>query len=525
MNKLLLLLKTYGKIYLGSIARRGNKKETISGGTIVLVIGLVFMVMFTSMSITTIEQFLELDPPEPIYALYVLTSTGIIFMLLIVVLKGTNFKKSNDHDLLLSLPLSKTTIVLSKILKDYLFDLIALLLIMMPGYVCYYYLVEEATFLVVINGLIVIILLTFLSNAVAILMNFIIAKFTRKLKNAEIIQTLVSVFITLIFIVFYFIFNVSLTNSPDFVDIFVNLYPIQLVVDVIANTNFISYLILFAICLVPFGLAVMLEVYDFNHQNKSHTNNNKELVFKNKNVFFSLFKNESSRYFRSTIYVLNTIIGSFFILLTAGLLVGFGKERLESMIVTFMPNAEDFINNLNVIIVLVLMLVSGTVITTSASVSIEGKHLWILKVHPVDEKTVFASKIFLNMLLGGIPSIIASIIVSFSIGFSYLPFLLILTLTNCLYASMIGLISNLKHYKLDWKDEQEIVKQGMAVLIAMGLAVVPGVILVIAYFAGLMNILNPLIYLSLACVVMIIIDVLLIKYLLTKGVKRFKEIN
>ena len=39
-------------------------------------------------------------------------------MLLIVVLKGTNFKKSNDHNLLLSLPLSKTTIVLSKILKD-----------------------------------------------------------------------------------------------------------------------------------------------------------------------------------------------------------------------------------------------------------------------------------------------------------------------------------------------------------------------------------------------------------------------
>lgn len=525
MNKLLLLLKTYGKIYLGSIARKGNKKETISGGAIILIISIVFMVLFTSMSITTIEQFLELDPPAPVYALYVLTSTGIIFMLLIVVLKGTNFKKSNDHDLLLSLPLSKTTIVLSKILKDYLFDLITLLLIMMPGYVCYYYLVKDATFLVVINGLIVIILLTFFSNAVAILMNFVIAKFTRKLRNAEIIQTLVSVFITLIFIVFYFIFNISLTNSPDFVDVFVDFYPIRLVVDVIANTDLLSYLILFIMCLVPFSLAVMLEVYDFNHQNKSHTNNNKELVFKKKNVFFSLFKNESSRYFRSTIYVLNTIIGAFFILLTAGLLVGFGKERLESMIITFMPNADNFIDNLNVIIVLALMLVSGTVITTSASISIEGKHLWILKVHPIDEKVILASKIFLNMLLGGIPSVIASIIVSFSIGFVYLPFLLILTLTNCLFASMIGLINNLKHYKLDWKDEQEIVKQGMAVLISMGIAVIPGIILLISYFAGLMNILSPYLYLSLTCVIMIIVDVLLIKYLLTKGIKRFKEIN
>ena len=120
MNKLLLLLKTYGKIYLGAIARKSNKKESLSGATIVLIISAVFIFLFASMSVTTIEQFLQLDPPQPELSLYVLSATGIIFMLLIVVIKGTNFKKSNDHDLLLSLPLSKTIIVLSKILKDYL---------------------------------------------------------------------------------------------------------------------------------------------------------------------------------------------------------------------------------------------------------------------------------------------------------------------------------------------------------------------------------------------------------------------
>ena len=108
MNKLLLLLKTYGKIYLGSIARKGNKKEVLSGGTLVLIISAIFIVLFTSMSISTIEQFLQLDPPQPEFALYLLTSTGIIFILLIVLIKGTNFKKSMDHDLLLSLPSSNT---------------------------------------------------------------------------------------------------------------------------------------------------------------------------------------------------------------------------------------------------------------------------------------------------------------------------------------------------------------------------------------------------------------------------------
>lgn len=525
MNKLLLLLKTYGKIYLGSIARRGNKKETLSGGALILIISAVFVVLFASMSISTIEQFLQLDPPEPEYALYVLTSTGIIFMLLIVVIKGTNFKKSNDHDLLLSLPLNKSTIVLSKILKDYLFDLISLLMIMLPGYVCYYFLVSDASFLIIINGLIAIILLTFLSNAIAILMNFIIAKLTRNLKKAEIIQTLVSVFITIVFLVFYFIFNMSLTNSPDFVENFVNFYPIRLVVDFIANSNMLSFLILFGICIIPFSLAVMLEVYDFNHQNNFVNSSKKTLSFKKKNVFFSLFKNESSRYFRSTIYVLNTIIGSFFILLSAGLLVGFGKERLEEMIITFMPNATNMVDNLNVIIVLALMLVSSTVITTSASISIEGKHLWILKVHPVDEKLIFSAKIFLNLLLGGIPSVIASLIVSFSIGFEYFPFILILMLLSVLFAAVEGLINNLKHYKLDWKDEQEIVKQGMAVLISMGVAVVPGLVLFVLFLAVFMSFINPFLYLAICVLVMIIVNIVLLSYLFTKGINKFKEIN
>ena len=74
------------------------------------------------------------------------------------------------------------------------------------------------------------------------------------------------------------------------------------------------------------------------------------------------------------------------------------------------------------------------------------------------------------------------------------------------------------------EDEQEIVKQGMAVLISMGVAVVPGIILFVVYFTGLMNVLNPFIYLLIACIFMIILDFILVKYLFTKGVKKFKEI-
>jgi ABC-2 type transport system permease protein len=179
MSKLLVLLKTYGKLYIGAFNRKKNKGELISGGALLGLISIIFVVLFTSMSMSTIEQFLKLEERDIISPLYVLTATGLIFMFLIVVLKGTSFKKSNDFDLLMSLPIKKSIVVLSKILKDYLFDLLALLLIMLPGYVCYYFMVEEASFLVVIFGIIVIVLLTFISNAIAIFINLVISKITK----------------------------------------------------------------------------------------------------------------------------------------------------------------------------------------------------------------------------------------------------------------------------------------------------------------------------------------------------------
>jgi hypothetical protein len=129
------------------------------------------------------------------------------------------------------------------------------------------------------------------------------------------------------------------------------------------------------------------------------------------------------------------------------------------------------------------------------------------------------------MLLRGIPSIIGAFIVCFSIGFEYFIFILVLMFANVLFAAIVGLINNLKYNKLDWKDEQEIVKQGMAVLISMAVAILPGAIILVAYLAGLMMVVNPYVYLAIACILMILVDVILLRYLFTKGIEKFKSIN
>ena len=522
MRKLILLLKTYVKIYLGALAKKTNKKEYLSGGILLLIIGASFLFMFSSMAYTTIYEFMKLDPPMPEYSLYVLTSSNLIFMFLIVVLKGTSFKKSSDKDLLMSLPISKFIIVLSKILKEYLFDFVSLLFIMMPGYVCYYIYVPNTSWLIIFFGLIVVVLLTCISNGIAIIMNAVISKLTKRLKNAEIVQTIISVFIVICFLIVYYIFNVSLGNSPQLVESFINIPVIKWIVNIIAYYSITDLLILSLVCLVPFAVSVAIEVHGFNKSDVNKTSSQKEVEFKQKNITMHLFKNECSRYFRSNIYVLNTIIGSIFIILFAGLLIGFGKDRILSMITTFIPNADAYLSKINGLIVIMLTLVSSTVITTSASISIEGKYFWILKAHPINEKNIFHSKLLLNLLLGGIPSVIASILLSFVVGISYLPFMLVLSLCSVVSAGVFGLLNNLKFYRLDWKDETAVVKQGMAVLISLGTAIIPGVIILFGYFLVPFK---DYIYLTIASVLFILYDLILYKNLMNQGVKKFKNIN
>lgn len=522
MNKLGLLLKNYFKCYIGSFTKKKKKKEYLSGGVIALLIGALFVFLFVSMAISTINQFIELGSPET--ALYVLTTTGITFMFLIVVIKGTSTARSSDTDLLMSLPIKKVIIVLSKILKDYLFDLISLLLIMFPTYVCYYVMVADASIQIIFFGLIVILLLTCFSNAISVILNTVIAKISRKFRFAEILQTIITTIITIGFIGVYYFINVYLTSSPEFAEYFLTFKPIMVIVNCLLGKDFISYLWLSLVAIIPFMCAVMIKVHDFNHQKNYSINVNKEIVYKQKKIWVSLFKKEVSRYFRSTVYVTNTIIGGLFIILFAGMVIGFGIDRIEAMFITFMPNADYLFASIEAIIVCLLTILAGSVITTSAAISLEGKHFWILKAHPIAERDIFIAKVMLNLVIGGVPIIISSIILSFVIGFEYLVFLLILPFLSLIFASMVGLYCNLKYHKLDWKDEQEVIKQGLAVILALGLAIIPSVILLVIYLTFLINIVSPIIYLVLAVVVLLGIDLLMYRLLMTKGIKMFKAI-
>ena len=100
--------------------------------------------------------------------------------------------------------------------------------------------------------------------------------------------------------------------------------------------------------------------------------------------------------------------------------------------------------------------------------------------------------------------------------------MLILSLCSVVNAGVFGLLNNLKYYRLDWKDETEVVKQGMAVLISLVTAIIPGLIILVGYFA---TPINEFIYLAIAAILYVLYDLMLYKRLMNQGANKFKNIN
>lgn len=523
MHNLLTLLKYYFKMYFGSFKRKNNKKSYVYGALVVALGGLLFIGLFTGMAITTIQESLREDINQPDLVLYVITSLGLVFMFLTVILKGCTPKRGNDASLLLSMPIKKHTIITAKLLRDLVFDFGLLLVTMMPGYICYFIMVNRNP-LVIVMGIVVILLLTLIADSLSIFLRTIIFNITKNLRNSDVIQTIITVVITLTFLVFYYWFNNQLNNiNTGFAEKFYNTWFLQLLISVIKGESIINFLILLTLSILVFIIGVIFLVNDFSKQKKSYHSKSKEHKYVQNKVTKMLFKNEIGRYFRSTTYVVNTIIGAFFIILFAGLVAALGPSFFTNAFSTAGLTVSEFQGE--VLVIFILSLIAGTVITTSASISIEGKNFWILKVNPIEPLDIFKAKLKLNYLVGIIPSILGGIVVSIRFGnLLLIPFAIILPSLCVIFSAINGLLNNISYYRFDWQEEQEIIKQGMAILLSLTIGIAPMGIITIAYIATLKLSINPYILLCISMVIMASLDLIVYNSLKKSGVRKFKNI-
>lgn len=527
MSNVLFLVKNYYKLFIAKLSKK-QKNNSSTFAIIAILSSLLFVAMFAYLAYTTIQTAQKAGMPT--LALSSFATTILMFTFMLIVTESSSTSKHTDEEMLLSLPFTKKQIVASKIIYFLTFDFILIGLLVLPSYIIYYVMIETS-FMLVIRALYVILSATVLSTAVAGLISIFFTRITRKFRHSDIIRSVFSVVLMIGFVIFY-VFFAFVSNDVSKAGKIYEFYPIVLITSFIENANFTSFLIITLICYSLFIVSILVKSFYTGKNISCYHTNNTNLEFKEQSVRKSLFKREFNKYLSIPIYVSNTIFGPIFVILFALIILFIGKDYFINIIEVVIASGyeagvapEEIMNVINQyfnfgIIAIVSLLISVAP-TTSSSISLENKELWILKAHPISYKDVFVSKILVNVLITYIPVLIALLLLSIRIDFLYIGFGLIITFLVSLITSIIGLYSNLLYPKFNWTNEQEVIKQGMSVLVSMTINSIVVLMAIILYFIIPLVEVLKLLVVTIILLVMLILSIVL---LFTKGKRLYEKL-
>lgn len=532
MNKLYVLFKTtfINSTGINKLIKEKSIKERARLILIYILIGISMLSLSFSASI---NSYLMADTLKAmgIFDLQIIMafilSVIIIFFTSIYKAQGLLFS-SKDYDLLMSMPIKTNIILINKMLNLLVMNYLILIFTFLPQSVVYF-IKSEVSSLYFVYLTIVFIFIPLIPIVFSSVIAFFIAFISSRLKYKNLIINLG----TILFVAFIIIasFNSGdliqniISNSKSMTEGIKKLYPPLIFASrALTELNIKDLLIFIGISLMVFSIFVVIFSKSFKSINlklqETYRKSNYKLgKITSSSKVAALLKKEIRRYFSTPIYVLNTIIGPVLLIIAAIATMIFGKDVIYTI-------AEvEFSEQLIPLFIIALICgISSTSCTTSSSISLEGKNLWILKSSPIKVKDIFIGKIALNILLILPAALISSIIffISLKLPITSFIFLIIITTIYSFVIPILGLIVNLYFPKLEWTSETTVVKQSSSVFVQMLLSAVIVVIPIFVFVKG--NITNFNLFMILVTIYLLIVLIVLLIILNTVGVKLFKKL-
>ncbi|MGM9947937.1 hypothetical protein [Floccifex sp.] len=426
-----------------------------------------------------------------------------------------------DNELMLSLPIHKKDLILSRLVGVYVMGFVYMAIAFLPSMV-----IGQIGFGFTISSLICQILLmvalSFIVLALSTLLGWVVAQISVRLKNKSIIVVFLS--LGFIGIYYYFYFKIvsgfqdlilkAMTLAVSFKDKGYILYVLGKAGDgdyistgIIFILSVVSVIIVYALVYMRFDRLLMT-----NKGQKKKEYNAKSI--KQTNVSTALLKKEWLRFFSSPTYMLNSGIGSVFTILLIIVCI-FQKEMILDMLV-FLSDSS--------LLLIIAMTIIGFVATSNMisapSVSLEGKNMWILQTLPVKQIDILQAKFNLHFLFTIIPLFVLDIVLIWLLKFSILEtiFIFLYSILIVVFSDLDGLFLGLKFPNMEWTNETAVIKQGMAPFVALfGNWIVVFAIAGIYYFVH--KFISVYIYAILILVLLSIISLILVVWIYKKGVQ------
>ncbi len=419
---------------------------------------------------------------------------GVIASLLILAVglftAGYRIFGEKGYDLLASMPIRPRSIVISRFLSLYTEDLLFAMAIMLPG-VAVYGVCAKPDFVFYLFALLGTVLIPGIPLVISVLFGTFVMAVSARMKRKSTVQAMLMVVLVVgIVTVSFGMESVAENFTPDaFAQLAQSLGKVfqKIYLPAVWLGNAMIYgdvwsLGLFAGVSITVMAVAIFAVSRYFHsilgklRNFTARHDYKIGTMERRGLLKALYFRELKRYFSSSIYVTNTIIGPILgaIMAVALCVTGLDAVALPGMdIVGLLPFA--------------LSAVFTMMTATSVSISMEGKQFWVIKSLPIPTKMLFDSKILLNLTLMAPCYLVAEVAMAIAVKPNVMQLLWQILIPGIIgvFAVALGITVNLKSHSFDWEKEETVVKQSLPALLG-GFA---GVI--VSLLAGLATMATP----------------------------------
>ena len=515
--------------------KKNNKKPSILFPLIVILY-LMFVIwgsvntFFEKLAPTHMQVLLL---PLFIFAISIMTIIEGIYKI------GPLIFNCKDDDLLLSLPIKRSTVLFVRIFKFYVFELIFNSIFILPMMIAYIRWAEYLSWTYYLTNIIMLFFLPIIPIIVSSVIGAITSNIVSKFKYKNAAQIIITMIVLLGFLYLSYntdgIFNYLIKHAESISDFVTKLYyPSGVYLNLITDFKIMDLLLFIVINVALF--TVMLFIlskfyFKINSKIKKVTTTKKtklnSLSFKSHSKNSALIKKELTTFFKTPVFITNAGF-ALVLFIIATIMITIRYDSFVQILTD--PNGFNLsksliTDNKTILIFLLISVTSYMTSITNSVISLEGRNINIIKSLPIKTKTILMSKIYSSLILTTPVLIIGSIVlfIKFKVNILEAILLLILSVLIPLVSHFIGILVNLKYPKLDAENSTEIVKQSMSsfisVLIGMILLTVT-VIIIIKIIGSIASIQ----ILLLSVLIYIIINTLLYLILITKGVKEFNSI-
>lgn len=468
------------------IVRKGNKKS-IKHFLFIVFTFLILAILAAYSYLTAIGfVFLGLAAVLPGFGLAFSAIITIFFTILKT--NGVLFN-GKDYDILMALPVKTSAVISSRFLTMYFMNLGCTLLVLFPMQIA---LMQYGVLSLVgsVFWFLGSLLAPLFPTTIASLVGAVIAWIASKFRHSNAVVSVISIFLVVGIIVFSFsmgqvsdtevMLDSITTLGQELGDSINQIYPIAAFFSgAVLDGNFLSLLLFVGFSIGWYMAFIWLLSKKYKKINTALAThrvlaNYKMTTLQKKSAIKALYQKELKRFLSTNVYLMNLGIGSIMLLVCGVACLFISQESIESIF--SISGQGDFIKR---IIPFIFSAMIGMSCTTCVSLSFEGKNIWILKSLPISPKTVFQSKILVNLTLVLPCSIISSSLVSFRFAENLIDVVIffVLPIIYCFFIATWGMFIDIKMCKYEWSSETALCKQSANMLcgsiVGMLMAIIP----------------------------------------------------